>query len=300
MEMASRACPLCGSNDQSRVFAEEHFDPDQWGEFAFASRKLPEYMHYRMIVCPTCDLLYAAPIPAFDVLATGYQSASYDSRVEAGYAANTYARFLRRILKRLPDRVGALDIGAGDGAFLKRLVECGFTGVVGVEPSEAPIAAADDAVRPLLRKGLFRPEDFEKESFRLITCFQTIEHLFDPMQVCRDASSLLKKDGALMLIHHNRRAISTRLLGVRSPIFDIEHLQLFSRRSARFLLETAGYRDVQVGVVYNRYPLSYWIKLFPSPKAVKNAAMKLAERTGIGRLPLALPAGNLATIGFKR
>jgi len=300
MEMVSRVCPICGSNDQSRVFAEERFDADQWDQFAFASRKLPEYMHYRMIVCPNCDLLYANPVPPLGVLVGGYQSAGYDSGPEAEHAARTYGRLLRPILGRLPDRAGALDIGAGDGAFLKQLITCGFTDVVGVEPSEAPIAAADESVRPLIRRGVFRAEDFAKESFRLITCFQTIEHLYDPLQVCREAHGLLKPDGALLLVFHNRRALSARILGLRSPIFDIEHLQLFSRRSARNLLQTAGCQDVQIRTVRNRYPLGYWIKLFPLPGVAKRAAMTVAERTRIGRVPVALPAGNLAAVAFKR
>jgi len=32
----------------------------------------------------------------------------------------------------------------------------------------------------------------------------------------------------------------------------------------------------------------------------ENVAMTIAERTGFGRLPVALPAGNLAAVAFKR
>ena len=45
MAMVSRTCPLCGSADRSQVFAEEAYDPRQLGQFAFASRKLPEYRY---------------------------------------------------------------------------------------------------------------------------------------------------------------------------------------------------------------------------------------------------------------
>lgn len=300
IEMISRSCPLCGSADQSHVFAPEQFDPAQWDRFAFASRKLPEYMHYRLIVCPCCDLLYASPIPTADSLASAYQSADYDSAVEAQYAARTYARVLRKIVGQLPDRAGALDIGAGDGAFLEQLTGLGFTDVVGVEPSEAPIAAATDAVRPLIRQALFRCEDFQPESLRLVTCFQTIEHLPEPLKMCRDAYGLLKPGGAALFVFHNRHALSARLLGLRSPIFDIEHLQLYSRRSAHFLLRAVGFKDVEVKVVFNHYPLSYWLKLFPLPKAMKKAAMAIAEKTGLGKVSFVLPAGNLAAVGFKR
>jgi hypothetical protein len=118
--------------------------------------------------------------------------------------------------------------------------------------------------------------------------------------MCRDIFPLLKKGGVLLLVCHNRRSLSARILGTRSPIFDIEHLQLFSRRSVQFLMNAAGYRDIQIRAVYNRYPLSYWVKLFPLPGAIKRSAMTVVERTGIGRLPLMLPAGNLAVAGFKR
>jgi SAM-dependent methyltransferase len=92
-------------------------------------------------------------------------------------------------LSQPPDRRGALDIGAGDGVFLDRLIDCGFSRVCGVEPSVAPIEAAKPSVRSLIRRGLFDPAAFEPDSFSLITCFQVMEHLWDPLDVCRGPSN---------------------------------------------------------------------------------------------------------------
>lgn len=300
MAMVSRVCPLCGVDDRSCVFAEEACDPGRMDQFSFASRKPPEYMHYRLLLCANCDLLYASPAPGLETLAEAYRAAAYDSSLEARYAARTYAGRLRRLLGRLPDRTGVLDIGAGDGAFLKELLACGFTEVVGVEPSGAPIAAAEDTIRPLICHGPFRLQDFLSRRFRLITCFQTLEHVYDPLQLCRDAFSLLKEGGAILCVVHNRLAWSARLLGPRSPIYDVEHLQLFSRRSTHLLLEAAGFHDIQTTVVLNCYPVNYWLRLFPLPTGFKRALMAAASATGIGRLPVVLPAGNLAVAGFKR
>lgn len=74
-------------------------------------------------------------------------------------------------------------------------------------------------IRPLIRHGPFRRKEFALEQFQLATCFQTIEHVYDPLALC-----------------HDRRALSARLFGLKSPNFDIEHLQLFSARSIRFVL----------------------------------------------------------------
>ena len=298
--MITRACPVCGLIDGESVFAEVDFDAARLDEFSFASRKLPEYMHYRLICCPHCDLLYANPIPKQGFLKMAYREASFDSSEESLYASQTYGRLLQTILSRLPDRVGALDIGAGDGSFLKQLISHGFTKVMGIEPSKAPIEAADRDIRPLIRNDYFRAQDFEKKSYSLVTCFQTFEHLYDPLEMCLTMYRLLKEGGAALFICHNYRSFSAKLLGMKSPIFDIEHLQLFSIKSAQFMMGQSGFSDVQVDTIVNSYPIHYWAKLFPLSKNIKVPLISVLKKLKIGFIPMSLPAGNIALLGFKR
>ena len=110
---------------------------------------------------------------------------------------------------------------------------------------------------------------------------------------------MLKPGGVLCLVGHNRRALSARLLGTKSPIFDIEHLQLFSPESFRRLLTTAGLTSASVFPFWNRYPVSYWTRMFPFPPGLKRVLLKSLSATRIGRVTLPLPAGNLVAIGFK-
>jgi SAM-dependent methyltransferase len=202
-------------------------------------------------------------------------------------------------MHRLPNRHRAADIGTGDGAFLAELLAMGFESVEGIEPSLAPIEAADPALRPFIRQGTFQEDSFIPESLSLITCFQTIEHLFDPLSFCRDALRALSPGGALFLIGHNHRAISAKVLGRKSPIFDIEHLQLFSPTSMRCLLDAAGFTRIETFPVLNRYPLAYWARLFPFPSPVKRRLLARLPTLTIGRWVIPLPAGNLATVGYK-
>jgi SAM-dependent methyltransferase len=299
MEMIVRACPVCGTTSQSRVFAPANIDMDKLDSYAFASRKLPEYMHHRLLACGGCDLLYASPVPSTNELSQAYNDAAFDSSEEARWASCTYTSFLPSIMRKLPSRHGALDIGTGDGVFLEQLLAAGFSGVLGIEPSLAPIAAAAPEIKPLIKHDIFRPEDYREESFSLITCFQTIEHLSEPLDMCRSAFKLLRPGGALFLIGHNRRSFSARVLGKKSPIFDIEHLQLFSPVSGKNLLERAGFSNIELRPILNRYPLHYWLKLFPVPNGLKLRLIALLKKIKIGYLPLPLPAGNMAVIGYK-
>jgi SAM-dependent methyltransferase len=296
-ELVARRCPVCDADD-SRPFAPANVDVTALDSFAFASRKLPEYMHFALVVCASCDLLYANPAPGPGALAALYHDAAFDAGDESRLASLTYGRQLPRICAQFPDRNGALDIGTGDGAFLTQLLAHGFSGVAGVEPSAAPVAMAPPAVQPLIRRGLFRAADFVPASFRLVTCFQTIEHVPDPLTLCRDARSLLRPGGALFLVCHNRRALLARALGLKSPIYDVEHLQLFSPASVRALLARAGFARVEVRPLVNRYPLNYWARLFPLPAAVKPRALALLRGSGLGALPLAAPVGNLVAVAY--
>src|SRR4051812_30331361 len=108
--LASRLCPICNTRDNSCLFAEANLSLEELDQFAFASRKLPEYMHWQLWECRRCDVLYADPAPSPEALAGLYREAEFDSQPEARHASRTYARFLPRIIRGLPDRNGAVDI----------------------------------------------------------------------------------------------------------------------------------------------------------------------------------------------
>ncbi len=298
--LITRCCPLCGDGSASRLFAEANVDPSRLDGFAYSSRKVPEFMHYRLFECAQCDVIYAGETPSVEFLEQAYDEAEFASSAEAEFASRTYAEVVSRLLPQLPDLSGALDIGTGDGCFLEKLLAFGFSGVQGVEPSSAPIQSAKPEIQPLIRHVLFRAEDFQPDSFRLVTCFQTIEHVDDPLQLVRDAETLLKSRGAVLLICHNRRGLVNSVLGAKSPIRDIEHLQLFSPRSAARLLEQTGFVDVAVRPIVNRYPIEYWIRLLPLKVGFKTRLTRLANSTGAGALAVPMPVGNLAVVGFKR
>jgi SAM-dependent methyltransferase len=294
-----RNCPVCGG-DASRVAYPARIDEARLDRFAFASRKLPEFMHLRLLECPTCSVLYASPALAPEFLAEAYKEAAYDSSEEARFAAASYAARLPSILEALGERDVALEIGAGNGAFLRYLRDAGFRQVIGIEPSSDAADAADEDIRPLIRVGVFRPLEFQEESIGLVGCFQTIEHVENPRELCSDIYRLLRPGGAFFLIGHDRLSWVTRLLGERSPIFDIEHQQLFSKSSLRYMLTSCGFEDVQIGTIRNRYPLSYWMKLLPLPASVKQVLIPATRALVVGRLPLRINIGNLYAAGFKR
>jgi hypothetical protein len=102
----------------------------------------------------------------------------------------------------------------------------------------------------------------------------------------------------VMVVAHNRKALLNRLLGLHSPIIDIEHLQLFHPGSIRQLLRNAGFVDIKVHSFANTYPLRYWIRLLPIP-SVRDFMHGICARTGLLDKHLTLPVGNMVAMGTK-
>lgn len=298
MKLQSRACPVCDGRDNTEVLPAR-FDEERLGPLSFASRKPPDGMHLRMVRCHGCDLLFADPIPGIEWIHQSYREAAFDASEESRHAARTYAGLLEPILAGLPGRERALDIGAGDGAFLERLLDLGFESVLGVEPSSAPVDRAPERIRTFLRREFFRAERFPEASFDLITSFQTLEHVEAPREMAQGIARLLRPGGAFLAVGHDWRAWSARLLGARSPIFDIEHLQIHSAQSLRFLLSFVGLEQIEVGPVANVYPLRYWLRLLPLPPGLKGPLARRLEGSRLGERRISLRAGNLSVVGRR-
>jgi len=294
MDIIRRNCPICDATNDT-VYCQSNIDYAKLDEYAFASRKYPECMRHRLMHCPTCDVVYADPAPTQKLLQQEYEAALFDSSEEARCAAHTYASYLPKGLKFGK----ALDIGTGGGEFLSELCNYGFSSVEGIEPSPAAITTADPSIKPYIRQGVFVPEQYLPETYAFISCFQTLEHVADPLMLSRACYKALVPGGVYFIVSHNISGGINRLLGTRSPIFDIEHLQLFSPQSITKLMKKSGFEQVQLFPIWNRYPLHYWVKLLPLPKAFTRQIIRLLKAMKIGYIKIPMNVGNIGVMAFK-
>lgn len=256
-------------------------------------------MCLELVRCLDCDLVYA-PEPLEETeLAALYGAAGYDSGAEGDMAAQTYGLALAPYLCHLKGRNSACEVGAGNGAFLPWLVKQEFAEVIGIEPSSCAIEAADAATRPMLREGMFDAKILAGKRLSLVCSFMTLEHLRDPGAFAAQAFDLLEPGGMLAVVVHDWKAWPNRLLGLRSPIIDIEHMQLFCRKALTTLLDRLGFEKIGIESIRNRYALRYWLRLLPLPSPLRNSAGNFLEFFGVSERVLGLNVGNLLGIAFK-
>lgn len=296
----SRCCPICYNDSSYALYTNAKFDESSLNEFSFASRKLPDGMYFAMYRCSNCNLVYVREAPESEWLNKQYHGADFDASLESIHAATTYCNYLERNADLLPDRSLALDIGAGDGAFLKQLVnKLDFENCLGYEPSRAPYELASSEIKSKLINDFFTDNDISTNSVSLVTCFQTLEHVNNPSELLSQVFRVLKPGGVFMTISHNVDSTMVKILGTRSPIFDIEHLQLFSAKSLEYALKHTGYRDLRIGTVKNSYPLSYWAKLAPVSPLVKKAISNILSISKLGAVRMPFYPGNIYAFGKK-
>lgn len=294
----SRACPVCGATTHVN-FADEHIDPEKINDFTYASRKQPEFMCLRLVRCINCNLVYAPNPPGRAILSTAYADAAYDSGLEAQCAAHSYALALAPYVAHLENRNVAVDVGAGSGPLLPWLRDIGFQSAIGIEPSRAAINAAPESVRPMLREGLFEPELLDGVKPSLICSFMTLEHVDDPGTFIKTAYDLLEPGGMIALVVHNWQGLLNRTLGLRSPIIDVEHLQLFNPGSVNTLLINAGFIGIKVKPICNRYPLKYWLRLTPLPPNFKEKIDLILKKLSLSDTLVPMRVGNILAVGIK-
>ena len=296
----SRDCPVCKTDfSLARLVVAENIDPNKISGLSFASRKEPEFMCHRLVECPECGLIYADQPPDEVVLANSYHMADYDSSEEANDAAHSYIEAIAPTLRLLKHRDRTLEIGTGTGVFLECLAKEGFSQVEGIEPSSKAIAAAPAHRRAWIREGMFNEHDHSQESFDLICCFMTMEHVRDPLSVAEAAFRLLRPGGAFVTVTHDCKGWLNRMLGKRSPIIDLEHMQLFSAQSICYLFNKVGYENVSTVAFANRYSFHYWLKLCPFPSFIKQTILSFTRVIGLANRKMKFNVGNSFSAGFK-
>lgn len=285
----ARDCLICGSPGQ--LAYEARVDPTRLDLFSYSSRKVPELMHPEYRECQWCELLFAAELPQRGELLAQYQAAAFDAAIESRFAARSYLKALSPLI---PGRVNSvLDVGCGDGEFLLACREAGINTLAGIEPSPAAGNLAREGIGKVIRTGGYEDQPTDQR-YDLVTLFQTIEHIDDPIGFLGKTRELCHPGGYVAVACHNYQAPVNRVMGEKSPIFDIEHLQIFSTKSITRAMVKSGLEAVSVRPYSNTYPLSYWVKLAPIPASIKRTRLIVS---GVpGRLPVRLPIGNLMAL----
>jgi len=231
-------CPLCDAPGRSRF-------------------ELVPSVIYR---CAACDFEWVYPTPADEALNQVYEG-EYFAGAGLGYgdyfikeAASNQRKAEARaaLLCRLtPERGRLLDFGAASGVFVSSAREKGWD-AIGVEPSLAARVRAAENIHPMLLSSF--AEAAKQGPFNVVTCWDVLEHLSNPLQTLKEFSLQLNQGGLLAAVvpvieNLNARFFPRTWDQYKPP----EHLNFFSRKSLRIALESIVGPVVHVESAWQRY-----------------------------------------------
>lgn len=310
--MIHQVCAIC-EKDTYTILYPENFNIKKINSRIFSARRLPDRIHYRIVKCKKCSLVYSNPILEHSKIEKLYKKSftTYDEHLEN--LKQTYGYYLQYLNKLQvvsyklhgSKKLRLLEIGCGNGFFLEEAKHQGYD-VYGVEPGEKSAKKAKPSIRKNITIDIFKGGQFKKNFFDVICCFQTFDHIPDPNGFLAECYKILRIGGLVLFFNHDVASWQNKLMGEKSPIIDIEHTYLFDKKTMKKIFEKYKFKVLEVKSSFNIHYLTYWLELFPIPsrkmpflKDIKLSLIATLNRIGLGKIKLKLNPGNLVLMARK-
>ena len=293
-------CPSCGSADSRRQ------------PFATASTS----GNWPVVTCNQCELMYASPRPRDDqwdkVYPVDYrphQSGSKKSKARDESGLKTLRDRLRQqTIQRwhpvmleepitkptwkttardtmidpyvLPvfNEARLLDFGCGSGQFLARMSKLGWK-VWGIDMGKQAVQRARLIHGLNVSHGTLPGTELPQKKFEVITAWQVLEHLTDPIKTLWVLGQHLARDGRLVLTVPNQGGWAAQFFGPYWISWDLpRHLLHFTAQTLPVMLEKAGLEVLSISTVGH----ASWIR-HSARRAAENGEKKLARWKSQGR-----------------
>jgi SAM-dependent methyltransferase len=245
MELETTCCPLCGKEDKEPIWPMHDRLCGLPGSFT-------------LVQCAGCGLLYLSPrpVPAHIHL---YYPENYESfiRQQTDHLSLWQRYSLRyglwkrcHLVLRYKRSGWLLDLGCGTGQFLAEMKRYPGWELIGVEPNTKAAEFASQILGLNVYSGDLFSAHFPDHYFDVVTMWDVLEHLYEPVSVLQEISRVLKPDGVLILRTPSLDSWDARVFGrywagLDSP----RHLAVYSRRTLEKLLTHIGFivREFKTG-----------------------------------------------------
>lgn len=237
------------------------------------------------IQCKNCRVIYCHPLPTSEEVNRLYPKKYYQSYLDdiARRNAHTQGHF-RRIQPWLNKPGRLLDLGCGIGYFANFARHLGWE-VSGIEPSGWAAAYARDHFRINVFNGSLAKAHFPEKSFDLITLWDVLSHLDNPLDTLKEINRVLKDNGLILLRVPASNAFSFRFAWMmsffgqssQSIIHFPYQIYQFNPGSLKWLLSLSGFQEIAAHITRDLY--------VPSKKKAlnwKGYLIKLLGLTGNG------------------
>jgi 2-polyprenyl-3-methyl-5-hydroxy-6-metoxy-1,4-benzoquinol methylase len=256
-------CPVCEATVCRSFKQKNRFETVQ----SFSPSSSDFGIFFDLFKCQGCGAVFSLEYPDYKNIEFLYLNSDHE-----GYLAeskNRQATF-RRIIKLVKGYLGVtnapislLDIGASAGLFLHTVQESEPTwSVSGIEASRQAVAACKSRFGIDLIHGMLEdmPLEVYEGKYDVISMFDIIEHVQEPLKMMQKASALLKVGGILVVTTPNIESWTSKILQSRWWSYRLMHNVLFSRQSMRHLMSRSSLQVIRMRGLIRLFSLGYCMK----------------------------------------
>jgi SAM-dependent methyltransferase len=226
-------CPVCGQAGAQRWL------------------RAPDRLHgrqqqYTLMRCPSCSLVWQSHPPTPEDMHLHYTDAYHQLIAVGGQNSPQRWGFRRAALAQCKQSGALLDLGCSAGSFLEFMRSESWK-LYGIEMSVECARTAERTSGAHVFVGDVLEAPFRPESFDVITCFDVLEHLYDPRRVMAKVGEWLKPGGIFYVLVPNIDSAEARVFGTYWHGLELpRHLFHYSPASLRNLAKTAGLSEVSL------------------------------------------------------
>jgi 2-polyprenyl-3-methyl-5-hydroxy-6-metoxy-1,4-benzoquinol methylase len=224
-------CPICGA-----VGAREQL-------------RAPDRLHgrlekHRLVRCPACLYVWQDTPPTPQEMHLHYTDA-YHILISSADAPNRW-RERKGVLDFHKESGTLLDIGCSSGSFLA-CMKNGHWRLHGIEMSKECASAAEHRSGAQVFVGDILAATFPPGAFDAITCFDVLEHVYNPRLVMEKVAEWLKPGGVFYVQAPNIDSAESRVFGTYWHGLELpRHISHFSPASLRHLAHASGLDEVSL------------------------------------------------------
>jgi len=259
-----------------------------------------------LVRCGACGLVHVRDFPFAGDLQHVYGESYYrntsshvvgyeDYEADEANVLETAQRRLRQISRRKRAPGHLLDVGCAVGFFLEAARERGWQ-ASGIELSSYAAERARTRVGCDVHCGELTDVRLPAGTFDVITLWDVVEHMADPLEQLTECRRIIKPDGLLALSTPDIGSLMAKLTGPRWMGFKLadEHLYYFSRATATELLDRAGFEVVQAFPVGKCIHVEFFVKrLGLYLPRLAGALMRLVRGTWLGERTIYVNPGDI-------
>ena len=204
---------------------------------------LEKYKSAHLCKCRNCGFVFSKKIPSETELNNfydGYGRADYLSPI----TIKRYNELLDKFEKfRKTGKI--IDVGCGIGYFLEIAKKRGWE-VYGTEfTDEALEICKSKGIKMSL--GKLDPKNYDSNMFDIITSFEVLEHINNPIEEISNFSKILRKNGLVYLTTPNFNSLLRYKLNENYDIITYpEHLSYYTPKTINFLFEKLNFRKLKL------------------------------------------------------